>query len=64
MEEAVAAGVAVAAVAAGEGVVKTDAGIEFHINFCDPNPMKPTMPMPCWKRWHPIRRGFRIGVFV
>ena len=26
------------------GVIKSDAGIEFHVNFCHPNPMKPAMP--------------------
>ena len=25
------------------GVIKSDAGIEFHVNFCHPNPMKPAM---------------------
>jgi hypothetical protein len=25
-------------------VSKSDAELEFHINFCHPNPMKPTMP--------------------
>ena len=29
---------------AGTGVIKSDAGIEFHVNFCHPNPMKPAMP--------------------
>jgi len=27
------------------GVIKSDAGIEFHVNFCHPNPMKPAMPI-------------------
>jgi len=26
------------------GVIKSDAGIEFPINFCHPTPMKPAMP--------------------
>ena len=30
---------------AGTGVIKSDAGIEFHVNFCHPNPMKPAMPI-------------------
>ena len=25
-------------------MIKSDAGIEFHVNFCHPNPMKPAMP--------------------
>jgi hypothetical protein len=27
-----------------KGVIKSDADIEFHVNFCHPNPMKPAMP--------------------